>query len=347
MTPLSPLIARGHQLAEVLRRHPGSVAVFGFVSGLASFFLIERHRGSVRVIALLLLASWVWLVLERLLRTRLKRRFGIALPQVLLNYAMQLIHQESLFFTLPFFIVSTAWNTTQAAFTALLVIAALIAITDPLYYHRLAPRRWLYLAYHSLTLFAVLLVALPLIVHLPTARSYSIALVSAALLSFPSLAATVPRQLPRRGLAVAALLTLLATCGWFARSAVPPATLWLGRGAISLELDQASREPGPAVRRLSVAQLRDKGVYAFTAINAPLGLSEQVFHHWIHNGTIVDSIDLEILGGRKAGYRAWTHKTHFPDTPAGRWEVRVVTAGGQLIGTLRFRVTDEAAPTKR
>ena len=344
MTPLSPITSRIQRIAELLRRYPGAVAAFGFVSGLASFFLIERHRGSVRVIAVLLLASWVWLVLERLLRTRLKRRFGIALPPVLLNYAMQLIHQESLFFTLPFFIVSTAWNTGQAVFTSSLIGAALIAIIDPIYYRRLAPRRWLYLAYHSLTLFAVLLVALPLIVHLPTTQSYGIALGSAALLSFPSLAASVPQQLRRRGLAVIALMATLAAGGWFARSAVPPATLWLARGAISLEVDSAARQPGPALKTLTASQLHGDGLYAFTAINAPLGLTERIHHDWVHNGKVVDSIELDISGGREPGYRAWTHKTNFPDVPNGRWEVRVVTAGGQRIGTLRFRIDADASP---
>lgn len=348
MPPLAPIIARIQQIAALLRRYPGSVAIFGFVSGLASFFLIERHRGSVRVIAVLLLASWLWLVLERLLRTRLKRRFGIVLPPALLNYAMQLIHQESLFFTLPFFIVSTAWNTGQAVFTSLLICAALIAITDPIYYHRLAPRRWLYLAYHSLTLFSVLLVALPLIAHLPTAQSYVIALGSAALLSFPSLSASVPQQLRGKRLAVVALMAMLATGGWFARSAVPPATLWLTSGAISLELDSSARQPGPALKTVTVSQLQGAGLYAFTAINAPLGLSERIHHDWVHDGKVLDSIELDISGGRETGYRAWTHKTHFPDAPTGRWEVRVVTAGGQRIGTLRFRIEgDTALPETR
>ncbi|MCF3971835.1 DUF2914 domain-containing protein, partial [Pseudomonas aeruginosa] len=45
-------------------------------------------------------------------------------------------------------------------------------------------------------------------------------------------------------------------------------------------------------------------------------------------------------GGREAGYRAWTHKRNFPAQPAGRWRVRVVTEAGQMIGMLRFRVTE-------
>jgi antibiotic biosynthesis monooxygenase (ABM) superfamily enzyme len=39
------------------------------------------------------------------------------------------------------------------------------------------------------------------------------------------------------------------------------------------------------------------------------------------------------------GYRAWTHKQNFPATQ-GRWQVRVLTEDGQVIGVLRFKVTD-------
>jgi hypothetical protein len=61
-------------------------------------------------------------------------------------------------------------------------------------------------------------------------------------------------------------------------------------------------------------------------------------HHWLHDGRTVDTIELEIRGGREAGYRAWSHKAAFPADPRGRWDVRVVTSSGQLIGQTRFEV---------
>ena len=62
-----------------------------------------------------------------------------------------MIHQESLFFVLPFFFVTTTWNSGQLVFTGLLAAAGLVSIVDPLYYKWLAPRRWLFLALHTLT----------------------------------------------------------------------------------------------------------------------------------------------------------------------------------------------------
>ena len=87
---------------------------------------------------------------------------------------------------------------------------------------------------------------------------------------------------------------------------------------------------------------RNGGLYAYTAINAPRGLDERIYHVWQFNGQEVDRIALDIHGGRKEGYRAWTHKQNFPPDAAGRWQVQVLTEDGQVIGVLRFKVTDTA-----
>lgn len=159
---LKPLLSRLFELgSNLIRRYPGTVALFGFISGVASFVLVERHAGLAKVVALVMLVSWLWLVLESSLRRSLQRWFGWQVPQPLLRYATQMVHQESLFFIIPFFAITTTWNSGQALFTGLLGLAALVSLIDPLYYKWLAPRRWVYLGFHALTLFAVLLTALP------------------------------------------------------------------------------------------------------------------------------------------------------------------------------------------
>jgi hypothetical protein len=90
--------------------------------------------------------------------------------------------------------------------------------------------------------------------------------------------------------------------------------------------------------------LRSSGLYAYTSINAPRGLDERIYHVWRHNGEEVDRIALDIHGGRKEGYRAWTHKQNFPPDVLGKWQVRVLTEDGQMIGVLRFEVTDTDQP---
>jgi len=160
------------------------------------------------------------------------------------------------------------------------------------------------------------------------------------LLALPSLSGLFPRLGWRTIPGVLLLAVALGAAGWWGRTWVPPATLWLTDVAVTMSLDDRQRKPGRGLRELSSAELQANGLYAYTAINAPRGLKERIYHEWTHNGRRVDRIALDISGGREAGYRAWTHKRNFPAQPAGRWRVRVVTEAGQMIGMLRFRVTE-------
>ncbi|WP_434772881.1 DUF5924 family protein [Pseudomonas entomophila] len=329
-----------HRLIDLLKRYPGVIALGGFLSGIGSFILVDRQASLASWIAVVMLVSWVWLMLENTLTRLFARAFKREIPQPLLRYATQMIHQESLFFVLPFFFVTTTWNSGQLVFTGLLAAAGLISIIDPLYYKWLAPRRWLFMALHTLTLFAALLTALPIILHLTTAESFKLALGAAMLLSFPSLASSFPITCWRRALAVLGLTLAVGAGGWLLRSWVPPATLWMTDVAVSTQVQ--GREPGDSLKEVDVDQLRRNGLYAYTAINAPRGLDERIYHVWQLNGQEVDRIALDIHGGRKEGYRAWTHKQNFPPDPTGRWQVRVLTEDGQVIGVLRFKVTQGA-----
>jgi len=331
------------RLIELIKRYPGVIALGGFISGIASFILVDRQEGLASWIAVLMLISWIWLMLENTFTQLFTKVFKREIPQPLLRYATQMIHQESLFFVLPFFFVTTTWNSGQLVFTGLLGAAGLISIVDPLYYKWLAPRRWLFLALHTLTLFAALLTALPIILHLTTSQSFKLALVTAMLLSFPSLASSFPIQHWRRGVMLVVLTLAVGASGWLLRSWVPPATLWLTDVAVSTQLE--NRTPGKSLSEVKASQMR-AGLYAFTAINAPRGLNERIYHVWQFNGKEVDRIALDIHGGRKEGYRAWTHKQNFPGNPAGRWQVRVLTEDGQVIGVLRFEVVDDGQAPK-
>ncbi|WP_312245799.1 DUF5924 family protein [Stutzerimonas nitrititolerans] len=324
--------------SRLINRYPGLVALFGFCSGIASFLLVERQAGLAKVVAVVMLASWLWLMLENSLRRSLERWFGWKVPPPLLRYVTQMVHQESLFFIIPFFVITTTWNSGQALFTLLLGGAALVSLIDPLYYKWLTPRRWLYLAFHALTLFAVLLTALPIILHLSTPQSYQLALGVALLLALPSLGVLFSEWNWKSLTGALLLACAVGFAGWMGRTWVPPATLWLADVAVTTSFDGTSRQPGDRLRQVSEAELRGNGLYAYTAIDAPRGLKERIYHEWVHNGRRVDRIALDISGGRKAGYRAWTHKQNFPEQPVGKWRVRVVTEAGQMIGMLRFEV---------
>ena len=229
---LRPLLSNLFELANrLIRRYPGTVALFGFISGVASFVLVERHAGLAKVIAFIMLISWLWLVLESSLRRSLQRWFGWQVPPPLLRYATQMVHQESLFFIIPFFAITTTWNSGQALFTGLLGAAALVSLIDPLYYRWLAPRRWVYLGFHALTLFAVLLTALPIILHLSTPQSYQLALAVAEEQQAKPAEVALAWLMSREGVtAPIASATSLAQVESFARAA-----------ALSLSSEQLAR----------------------------------------------------------------------------------------------------------
>jgi hypothetical protein len=322
-----------------VERYPWLFALLGFISGLASYLLVERSPELAQVLAMLMLFGWVWLMLENFLKRGAWHVFGINVPRPVFRFVAQMVHQESLFFVIPFFLTTTTWSSGQLLFTSVLLVAALVSILDPLYYGWLARKRWLYFLFHGLTLFALLLTALPIIFQLPTTESYVWALVIAGLVSLPSVTSDLPEQWRQHSGAVMLLVVASAGIGWWARPWVPPATLWLTEVAITDHVDDAERSPTMSITRMDSSNLAN-GLYAFTAIHAPRGLDERIYHVWYRNNEELDRIALDITGGREEGYRAWTHKLNFPDPLAGEWKIRVVTAADQLIGELGFQVSD-------
>ncbi|MFO1390126.1 DUF5924 family protein [Cellvibrio sp.] len=337
MAMIKKLIRRTLKIAE---RRPWIIPLFGFVSGAASFLLVERKQEQfAQLISILMLAGWVWIALENLLQRGISRWFGIRIPAVVFRYISQLIHQESLFFVIPFFFITTAWNTGQIVFTSVLIKAALVSIIDPIYYHWLAARRWLYFCFHGVTLFAALLTALPLIFHLPTPQSYLWSLGVAVLLTCPGLVRSMTVAWWKRVAAIAILIVCATGFGILVRPWIPPASLWLTKVAITDRIDNRERAPQQQFKTITSTQLH-AGIYAYTAIHAPRGLRERIYHQWIHDGKKFDKIALNISGGNDQGYQTWTHKTNFPKDAAGDWQIQVVTEANQIIGILRFKVVD-------
>src|SRR3546814_5012576 len=61
----------------------------------------------------------------------------------LVRYVLQGLHQESFFFTLPFFLATTTWASAQPVFLVALAGFALVSMIDPLYFDRVVIHRGL------------------------------------------------------------------------------------------------------------------------------------------------------------------------------------------------------------
>ncbi len=90
-------------------------------------------------------------------------------------------------------------------------------------------------------------------------------------------------------------------------------------------------------------------VYVFTAIFAPTAIETDVLHEWQHrelqgeSWITTDEIGYSLRGGRRDGYRGYTFKRFMRP---GEWRVNVRTAGGRLLGRVRFQavpVTESVA----
>lgn len=327
------------RIGRLCWRHRRWLPVASFLLGVGSFFLVERQAALAQWVTALMLLIWVALLFEGLLSRLLAPVLGLRLPQQALRFAAQMLHQETLFFVLPFFLVTTTWASGQSLFTGLLILAAAVSTVDPLYFDRIAARRWLFLGYHGFTLFVVLLVAGPILLELTTGQTVTLASVAMAVCALPSFANALRPRRWWRWLLLIGLSASMGAAAWLGRFWIPPATLRTTAVVMTTQLNPATRTHGPARDDFSVADLRHGGLYAFTAIKAPRGLHQGVRHLWFHDGEAVDRIELAIVGGSRAqGFRTWSHKLSFGAQPAGAWRVEVRTDDGQLIGVQHFQV---------
>jgi len=256
------------------------------------------------------------------------------------DYTIQSLYHGLLLFALPAYYASATLTSVNVGFVLLLLALALLATFDPWYQAVVHPQPWLGYVFFLVSTFAALAVALPLVGVPPY-----VSLLASAWASVAALAPAISRaqRWPwRRSLAVAAALGLGAALAVSAlRLWVPPAPLTVARATLAWSLQ--GLEPGePLGARVSVAALRrGGGVFAYTAVYAPRSLSQGIVHVWRRDGRVVDVVHLSpVQGGRREGFRTYSHKTGFPADAVGRWRVDVMTTSGQLIGRLRFTVVE-------
>lgn len=326
------------RLLQLWTRYKPLVALCSFAAGAASLVLIQRQEKVAQTLVILLPLSWLVAVFEPQWLKLADRGRWLRHSPMLVRYLQQGLHQESFFFTLPFFLATTTWTSAQPVFLVALAGFALVSMIDPLYFDRVVIHRGLLWTFHAAAGFATVLAAAPMLWHITTATSLWLAIGAAAVLAIPAFAAITPgRRWLRWPTAVIASLLLAAVLSLL-RFAIPPATLRVYDAHAAETIDAEQRIPGPTIRTIGADELKDQGLYAWTPIHAPRGLQEKVVHQWWHDGQLIDSIPIEVRGSREAGYRTWTHKSSFPDDPRGDWQVRVITQSDQLIGIIRFSV---------
>jgi hypothetical protein len=323
------------QIARILERLPWLIPAISFVSGVIGFAMVKRGAHLARLIAVIALAGWLWLLIEPLVRRFLERRRS-GVGKFVSNFLTQSLQQEMLFFTLPFLFGATQRDAGQIAFVTLAASAAVLTALDPLYERWIAARAATRLLFHAYCSLIAAVVVMPMVVHLSLERALPLSLAAVGiwlLLTAPmSLRSLRSTRLKAGWIACSLIAPLLV---WTLRPHIPPAGLAVTQAVITQSIDDLT--PGPAVRSLSAEEL-GAGVIAFIAVRAPNGVAQSVIFEWRHDKE-VERISTEIHGGNDSGWRTYSRKEIFPERSRGRWVVDVKTPQGQLLKRLRFSVT--------
>jgi hypothetical protein len=263
---------------------------------------------------------------------------GRRMVWVVVDYTIQSLLHGLLVFLLPIYYASTTLASGNVGFLILLAAAALLTTIDPWYRAVILRYRRIEILLFGFGLFASLNVAFPLL----RVRS-AWGLILSGVVSMLALTPVFRRgagtrwggAFLRAGMGAA----LVALFLWPVRAWIPPVPLQLTQATFARSVTRLEPEQPASV--LAVHELRTwGGVAAFTAVAAPAGLREPLYHVWRRNGTIVAKIPLSpISGGRSGGFRTYSRKTDLGPNPAGSWTVDVLTTSGQLIGRVRLAVT--------
>lgn len=141
-----------------------------------------------------------------------------------------------------------------------------------------------------------------------------------------------------------------ALAGLYLANAIPPVPLVKKNVSICRNLEHSGgaytaeieAPPAWAFWRTSETRVRQRPgekIFCFTSVFAPKGLHCTLYHRWRYDdprrGWVDASrIGFPISGGRAEGFRGYTNKRNL--TP-GKWEVRLETETGRVLGEIRFR----------
>ena len=306
--------------------------------GVASAFLMDRGPGRAALIAGAAIGFWVTLVVVLWLRRKKERHTTVLWKSVHFTTLMitQSAMQLSFFFALPFYWKAWGGTMDQAVFVGVLTVAAAASLWDPLTEWLFGHPAWAPVL-PGLATFSALNAVLP-----GLGLSNSQSLWSAALgtaVALPLLAWLRPHDAPndaspsqssrRRTVVATTLAALVLPTGLFLGGArvIPAAPLALIDAAIGTH--QRGRWVADPVDHLD---RKPSVLMCATAIRAPLGVKERLFHVWRQDGEVRDRIELEFAGGREEGYRTWSRKRNFGADPRGTWTCAVETGLGQLLG---------------
>ena len=305
---------------------------YSLLLGIGVMWLGTRHFAYLRVAVFHIAFIWATSLLLPTVFTlpRLKPGWKRRI-RLLINYFQRNFYQQLLFFILPIYYLSASGESLNMVFVAAIAVSALLATLDIIYDRHLSLKSGLMAVFFAFNLFVCINVMLPIILSINISLSLRISALL-ALTGFASYHFAQSTSRPVQKLvftAIAALFLLVIVEP--GRFLIPPAPLRLMEVRFGRELNRDTIQiESPFSHPPGDRPLR---IFALTAIQAPLGLKDNIGHRWYLNGKLVYASPFhQIQGGRKTGFRLWTSVRLKRASPFSRIRLDVETEGGQLIG---------------
>lgn len=304
------------------------------VLGVGGAFLMERTPDKAWMVATSAVVMWVLLgtfaFLGGLDTEQLEGKKAVFAKVFSFSALVgsQSLVQICLFFALPFYWDAATMFSGHAVFFLLLSVACLLTLWDPVY-EFVFRSRVASAALLAFATFAGLNCILPIMGLSNRVSLYGSAVLTSVtipvLVRLYNLRFDAKWQRLLLDVGGVTLFPLLIVIG--GGTFVPPAPLEMGDAAMGTSVGDKWVADPVEVLKGAPAQL-----VCATAIVAPRGLKDELFHVWEKNGVHVDRVALTIRGGRDEGFRTWSIKKHLGEAPYGEWRCTVQTASGQTVG---------------
>jgi hypothetical protein len=345
------------KLDQFLKRNAAYVTpvmlLGGFFVHTITFDRVDRiFEHAVLVFYLLVVALCLVLLVSK--DTRLGRRYSLATRESLVT-AVMLFSFGSLFSGFLIFYAKSGSLISSWPFILLLLILMLgPEFKKQFYMEKLV----LQISIFYIAIFSYLIFSIPVLVHRMGPLIYVVSgLVSLLgiflfvrllrLINPVIISAERKKIITRIGIIFLAFNVLYFT------NVIPPIPLSLTFRAVYHDFSRiqglqytGAYEPTPAfefwrMRSGVFHRFQNEPVYVYSQIYAPVNLSVDMYHQWEYfdptktRWVEEGKIKIPITGGRADGYRGYSEKENvWP----GAWRVKIVTARGQTVGEIRFKI---------
>lgn len=339
-------------LGAFLARHEARLwwihSVYALGLGVAVVVFAQRGFEHARWLILSVLGVWFLIVLlfrlygsgaqrnESSLRGMGKVRY------LVMTYVLKNLYQGMLFFLIPFYWRSSTMDAPNRWFIGFLALLALLSTLDIVFDRFLMRWKGLSSAFYAFTLFSVMNLATAAL--FTSWRPVTTQLVAAGVACVGFFTLHVPVRRLRRAKTLMALTvaTVASVSGaWAARTAIPPVPMYLADGAVGPRLLEDGRL-SLETTRLHISEVAN--LHAVTDISLAGGRGEKLKHTWrkdsaeiaCHNVVVATAVG----PNQTVRLRSSLESDALPSRLAGEWSVDTVTDDGQLVGRLRFTVTE-------